>query len=443
MKASFSTSVGVTLLVRWATVAVTVAAGVVVARALGPAPKGIFVLAFLLLNQLTSLGTFGVPHALIYFLASRKITRAEAVGHFVVCSVGSTVILSAIYAAIVFGMGDRLFPGVSTQTLMLIALLILPTLLLANAGGVLRGLNRIGLFNLLCFAESGIRFAVLLVALVFLHAGLRGALIGSAVAIIVTGTLSFAMVRVAAGTGPAWNPATVGPLVRYGLASSFTVMLQMTERKIDMFMLGYLLAPEVVAAQVGLYSVAVSLAELPRNIAMAVSTVLLPKISAADHATNRRNVPRVSRMLIALNIAFAVVLVATAYPLIILFYGRAFAGSYLPFAILLPGVVFAGVWNVFSTEMVGTGRPLRLSMFSGFTLVLNVVLNAIAIPRWGIVGAAATSGITYSLLALLLILDYRSRHGDVRVRELVLISRGDVPDYLRIVRRQPTAGGVL
>src|SRR5262249_45581629 len=153
----------------------------------------------------------------------------------------------------------------------------------------------------------------------------------------------------------------------------------------DLFLLGWLLPAENAALQIGLYSTAVSLAELPRNVAGAVSTVLLPRIAGADTAALREIVPRVSRNLIAVNVVFAAALALGAGPLIELLYGPAFAPCYLPFVILLPGVVFAGVWNVFEAELVGIGRPLKLSAFAGFTLTLNVLLNLLMIPPWGIV----------------------------------------------------------
>jgi O-antigen/teichoic acid export membrane protein len=239
----------------------------------------------------------------------------------------------------------------------------------------------------------------------------------------------------AAGCAPRWNLASLVGVLRYGLKSYLTVILQLTERKADMFLLGWLLPSGIAAWQIGLYSTAVALAELPRNLAGAASTVLLPRISASDQDAIKATVPRVSRNLIAANVVFALALALCARPLIGFVYGPAFLPSYLPFLVLLPGVVFAGVLNVFEAEMVGTGQPLKLSAFAGLTLVLNIVLNLIAIPRWGILGAAATSGVTYSLLAVLLVLDYRARNRGVSLRDLLLVSRSDVSHYLTLVRR--------
>jgi len=90
--------------------------------------------------------------------------------------------------------------------------------------------------------------------------------------------------------------------------------------------------------------------------------------------------------------------------------------------------------------MVGTGHPARLSAFAGLTLVLNVAINLVTIPRWGIAGAALTSGITYSLLSVLLLLDYRARNRTVRMRELIVPRRADLAVYLRMLGREALPG---
>jgi O-antigen/teichoic acid export membrane protein len=434
-RASFPTEVALTLLARWVTLGSNVVSSIVVARVLGPGDKGILVLTFLLLGQVVALGAFGVPHALVYFLAGGRITRAEAVGYYLLASVVGGVLLMGPYALIAYGAGEQLFKGVDRGTLLAVSLLLVPALLVANAGGVLRGLGRLDLFNWLRLAESGLGLAAAVVALVLLHGRLHAVVVAMALAQAAAGAIALGLVLAGARAAPRLRLAALPGLLAFGVKSHLSLVLQMTERKVDMFLLGYLLTVDVAAWQIGLYSVAVALAELPRNVAGAVSTVLLPRISAADARSNAVRIPRVSRHLIAVNIAFALVLAAVAPLALRLLYGPAFLPAYAPFLLLLPGVVMAGVWNVLETELVGIGRPLRLSVFAGITLTLNVLLNLAAIPRWGILGAAATSGLTYALLAVCLLLDYRARNRGVRLRELVLVSRAEVAAYVTALAR--------
>lgn len=430
---SFSMSVATTLASRWLVLAFTIASGIVVARSLGPDQKGAYVVTFLLLGQTLAVGSFGVPHALVYFLSSNRITRAEAAGHFLLMSAFAAVLLIVPYAVIAVVGADRLFKGVDPATLLALGVLILPALATANAAGVLRGLGRLDLFNLLRLVDAVLAFGLLFLALVVLGAGLRGAVIAGAVATMLSGTVAVALVLGAVGTRPSLSVASMPAAVRFGLRSYLTVLLQLTERKLDLFLLAWFLPIETAAWQIGVYTTAVALAELPRTVSAAVSTVLLPRLAGADARTSARTVPLVSRHLMALNLAFGAVLVAAGHPLIRFLYGPSFLPAYVPFLLLLPGVVMAGAWNVFEAEMVGRGRPLRLSMFSGVTLGLNVALNLVAIPRWGIVGAALTSGFTYGLLGFCLVLDYRARNRAVSLRDLLLVSPGE------LARRMPSS----
>lgn len=441
--ASFSASVGVTLASRWVVLAFTIASGIVVARSLGPGQKGVFVLTFLLLNQTIAVGTFGVPHALVYFLAGSKLTRAEAAGHFLVTSAVSAILLALPYVAIVVSAGDRLFKGVEPSTLILIALLILPSLATANAGGVLRGLGRLDLFNLLRLADAVINFVLLFTALVVLGGGLGGAVVASALGTLLASATAVALVLGAVGTRPRIHFASLPALIGFGLRSYVTVVMQLTERRLDLFLLAWFLPADGAAWQIGVYTAAVAVAELPRTVSGAVSTVLLPRVASADPRANAATVPLVSRHLTAVNLAFGAVLALVGHPLIGLLYGPAFLPAYLPFLLLLPGVVMAGVWNVFEAELVGTGRPLRLSMFSGLTLALNLALNLVAIPRFGIVGAAATSGFTYALLGLCLVLDYRARHPGVSLRDLLLVSPQEIARRVPLPWRVRLSQGVV
>jgi O-antigen/teichoic acid export membrane protein len=439
---SFSSDVLATLASTWGVLVCNVASGIVVARVLGPGQKGLFVLTFLLLNQMVAIGSFGVPHALVYFVAGGRLAPAVALGHLLVLSAGFAAVLAVPYAAIVLLLGPQLFKGVDLRTLPVVGSLLFPVLLFGNAGGVLRGLGRVDLFNWLRLAEAAVGCLFVAAALLVLRGGVRAAVLAASAGETTAGALGVWLALRAVGTRPRWEPGSLWPVVRYGLKSHVALVLQMTERKIDMFLLGYFLPLETAAAQIGLYSVAVALAELPRNIAGAVSTALLPRIAADGPRASRRSVPRVSRHLVAANVACGLAVALLARPLIALVYGPRFLPSVRPLLLLLPGVVMAGVWNVFQAELVGTGRAARPSAFAALTLTLNVALNVAAIPRWGIVGAAVTSGITYSLLAVCLLADYRLRHRDVRLRELVLLSRGDVAEQAARLRRMRIARGV-
>ena len=80
----------------------------------------------------------------------------------------------------------------------------------------------------------------------------------------------------------------------------------------------------------------------------------------------------------------------------------AFIPSFVPLVLLLPGVVALAVANVVGSYLRGIDRPGTTSYINLIALVINVVLNVVLIPIYGIVGAAAASLVSYSLTALMM-----------------------------------------
>ena len=101
-----------------------------------------------------------------------------------------------------------------------------------------------------------------------------------------------------------------------------------------------------------------------------------------------------------LLLVFSVVLLLTAKPLIKIFYGEAFMPSLRPFFILLPGAFFLYLNNVLTNYLVGRKLFLLISLITTLAAILNIGLNIVFIPPYGISGASLASTITYVLVGM-------------------------------------------
>jgi len=61
--------------------------------------------------------------------------------------------------------------------------------------------------------------------------------------------------------------------------------------------------------------------------------------------------------------------------------------------------------------MLGKNRPGTVSIISGSAFFLNMILNVIFIPIWGINGTAIASSICYGIAAVFLFREYRQITG--------------------------------
>ena len=74
---------------------------------------------------------------------------------------------------------------------------------------------------------------------------------------------------------------------------------------------------------------------------------------------------------------------------------------------LLPGVIIIAVAKILTSDLGGRGRP-EIGMFSALaSLAINVPLNIILIPKWGISGSAVATSLTYIFASLIVMISFK------------------------------------
>jgi O-antigen/teichoic acid export membrane protein len=104
-------------------------------------------------------------------------------------------------------------------------------------------------------------------------------------------------------------------------------------------------------------------------------------------------------------------MVLTGWAVIPLVFSPAFAASYLPMILLLPGSALLGASAVLSNELVARGFPGTVSLAALAAFLLTVVLDLALIRAFGMAGAAVASSLAYAAYALAVIALYLGRTG--------------------------------
>ncbi|MEV0202168.1 polysaccharide biosynthesis C-terminal domain-containing protein [Nonomuraea sp. NPDC050691] len=154
-------------------------------------------------------------------------------------------------------------------------------------------------------------------------------------------------------------------------------------------------------AAVGIYTVAVTVMTLTRIPCETITQIALPKQASRDVDEAKHVTVRALRLILLVSSAFVVVLVAASPWMIPLVYGESFAGSVAPLLALAPGTVALMLIRAVEQHLVRLERPLTMTAVSVGVLCANVLLNLVMIPRWGAVGAALASTVTYIAMAVL------------------------------------------
>ena len=85
----------------------------------------------------------------------------------------------------------------------------------------------------------------------------------------------------------------------------------------------------------------------------------------------------------------------------LLYHGRGRGALYVPvFKVLIFGIIPISVTYIFGTLLTAGGRLRQLNVFAAVTLLLNVAVNMMLIPRYGAVGSAWASLTAQSFMAV-------------------------------------------
>ncbi len=356
---------------------------VVVARSLGPDATGAIALISTLLEVLAALFGFGLTMGITYFVSrgdwgARDAFRDSQLAGLALGAVG--VGTGLLFFALT---RDELFAGLSVLSLLL-GIGHLPTTLSRGFTGAI-ALARERYEAYAAFELVGT--AVLIVAAVplTLTLGVDGALLailaGRVAAFGVSAVWGVRYGRVAPVPAHA-RPHRLKEAAVFGSKAWGATLLQLINYRLDLF----LLAAFVPRADLGRYSVALSVTALAWVLPAALETVIFPRTAdlhaaqgrgeiahgEADDATARA--VRHSVVLLAPAAMLVLLLVLVAVPVL---YGPEFMKSVWFGLILIPGVVSLSLGKSLSAVITGRGRPQVALWITAITVPLTIV----ALPR--------------------------------------------------------------
>jgi O-antigen/teichoic acid export membrane protein len=432
----------------------TVAAGVVtsiyVARQFGPGGTGIYALAGNLFAAVILLAALGLPTGVTYLVSRGTWSPRAAFRQAVGAALPMGALGGALGVALYVFFDDSVFDGLDLGEALLVMAVVPLGLAWIVCGSLALAEDRYEQF-----AATQVSRAVLTVAIVVglgIEYGLTGAVVGFALAQALAAAFAMALVarsfrrRGSQPTRPHHDrpPGQLRVALRFGRRAWSADVLQFLNYRLDLFML----AAFASRAEVGHYSVAVSLTMLAWLAPAAIGQVLLPRTASLDSATEAGTLgrqeadaaaARVIRHAVILQLPTGVgilVLLLIAIPVI---YGDAFHESIDLGLILLPGVLMLSVAKVISPVVTGRGFP-QYSLYNVLMCVpVTLALYLILIPTLGAAGAAIASSASYTLTTVVALYFYR-RATAGSVRSAIVPTRTDLREYASTASELVTSG---
>jgi O-antigen/teichoic acid export membrane protein len=182
-----------------------------------------------------------------------------------------------------------------------------------------------------------------------------------------------------------------------------------------------LMAPLASTYELGLYAVAVSIAQVALVFNSTVASVTFAK---EVRSPSPLRITRASRVSTAITGLICIAIAGLSVPMLPLIFGRDFSPSIAPLLVLLLGVVIGNPGSIVAWGLVALGRPEIRSGNIAVAAVVNVILVLVLVPKYGAMGAAWAT-VAGSAVASTLALFFLSRLYKVPARAYVSISRRD------------------
>lgn len=183
----------------------------------------------------------------------------------------------------------------------------------------------------------------------------------------------------------------------YLLALTFLLTLL---QRVDLMLIKSLSSSDATAASENAahYGAAVDVANITYQIIVSVTFVIFPLISKSAFEDDRArtqvyvsNTLRYTLMIMALT---ATLFSANASGVLRVIFRESYQSGSRALGVVAFGVLFFGLLYVITTIISASGRPLVSLLIAATTLIASAVLNALMIPRYGLVGAATATSIS-------------------------------------------------
>lgn len=407
--------------------------GIVIARTLGPQGRGDVAVLLLTPMLLVRLGGLSLGKASIYLVGQEKVPFSSAFWASLLGSLTLGSILTVL-GLIVYKLpvGESIFRGMSSREVVFVLCLTPLLLYYGYLIDLQRAVNHLGMFNLMRFQWLAVNFLLVVALAMLFGLSTTGAVVAWGIGLLLSVVTGFVFLLLAEkpslGLDVASMAASLRTIAAYGWQIHLRELINFLSYRFDVFLVKGLLD----STAVGYYMVATNVAEMLWFLPDSVAIVLLPKVSQMRSQQAPRFAPLVGRTVLLVVAGMGFMLFIFASPVVTLLYGAEFLPAVVLLRILSIGAVAFSFYKVLSSDLTGRGKALVATIPVAVSLILQIGLNLVLIPRWGIQGTAWAATISYLLATLAIVVVYVRTSG-VSVSGLLTWNADDLGRYRRSV----------
>lgn len=375
----------------------------ILTKILGASGYGIWAQVLVTLTLLQPLALLGLDASMVRFLSSKG--KGEIVQGII--TILSIILLTSVVISLILFLSSNFLAITLLEDKSAVPIIKVASLLV-----ILGALNATAISSFIIFGQVKRYSAVILINF-FLETGLIAlfvlsghGLLGAIIALLIARGIVFLVVLylIISYAGFAFpNFSLLRPYLGYGLPLVPTVIFTVVVDGCDRYVIGFFMG----AAWVGIYSAAYGMGVLAIMFLPYIACILGPTIfKLYDEGKNEKVKLYLSyswKYLMMLLIPSAFGLSILAGPLLGSLTTPEFvsAGKFIVPVVAL-SMIFYGVHGISGYVLRLVKRTQIFAITLGAAAAVNLGLNVIFVPRWGIMGAAVTTLISYIMVAVVI-----------------------------------------
>ncbi|GGH32342.1 multidrug transporter MatE [Sphingobacterium alkalisoli] len=401
---------------------------VVTARFIGPEGNGIIAGLAVYPSLFMTIGSLGIRQSTAYYLGKGEFPEDK-----IKTAITQIWMFTTVISLLICFLLMRYFSESGDNTLwVILSLLPVPfTLFVTYNSGVFLGKNDIAAFNKVNWIPPLLILILTLVLVTYLDLNVTGALVA-----VIGGPFFMAILMLFRNDflkafSLRFDLEIIKSMLSLGLVYAFSLFIINLNYKADYILLDKLSN----AYELGIYSKGSTITQYLWQIPMLLSTIVFARSAVSKNDTSfSRKVAQLLRISFILIGGASLLLFVLSDFIIISMYGKAFEDSVLVLKFLLPGVVILTIFKVMNMDLAGKGKPWIAVKAMAPSLIVNVVLNVMFIPKYGAAGSAICSTISYCVAGISF-LYYYSKEVGIPIKQIITFKKSDFDPIINVVKK--------
>jgi O-antigen/teichoic acid export membrane protein len=399
-----------------------VISGVYSTRILGDDAKGAFSLFQANAHLFVLVFSLGIRTGIVYFISSKKISEGLVSGMSIfIFIISSLVLILLLLLGHILNLTSFILPEGYNSLFYLMTLFLMYLLSFINSimASFFQAHSSFKVINTLSLVNSVMNVVIFTVLFFTIESQSLDAITrfnyiiyATLLALFLNTLLWLLIYKKTIYTKPDFKFDTNDQLkkfISYNTSIYIGMFINFFNYRLDLWIVNHFLSDK----DLSYYSLAANINQIILYIAVTIGSVMLPNLSSRSEEERLSAFVRVSRICFVFFTGLCLVAYLVCGFVIPFMYGSAFESTIIPFRILLPGILFSSITQLFSIFIVSINKNKFNILACAAGLVITVILDIILIPAYGINGAAIATTFSYFaifVITYILILNETNRY---------------------------------